>query len=193
MPVKDLLTFAKSLDRAYFIEGRYKRFADLDSALPIGRGQTISQPSLVLAMTELLDLEKDHKVLEIGTGSGYQTVILAEFSKLVYTVERIGEFSLRAEERLKNLGYSNVAYKIGDGSQGWVENAPYDRIMVTAAAREIPLELVDQLKIAGKMVIPVGTKKGQELKLLVKEAEDRIASETKELVRFVELKGKYGW
>ena len=135
-----LENFFYNLDRSFFIDNEYKKFADNDSPLPIGFEQTISQPSLVLEMTRLLSPEKDSKVLEIGTGSGYQTSILAEFAKVVYSVERIRELSKKAQDRLSKLGYNNIFFKIDDGSIGWKENSPFDRIMVTAAAGKIPEE-----------------------------------------------------
>mgnify|MGYP001082861850 CR=1 FL=1 len=193
MLYKDLADFAKKLDRSFFIDNKFKDYADLDRALPIGHGQTISQPSLVLKMTHLLDLDKSSKVLEIGTGSGYQTTLLAKFSHSVFTVEKIEEFSKKAQKRLEKLGFTNVYYKVGDGSEGWVEHAPYDRIMVTAAARMLPLELIDQLKVGGKMLIPVGPKSVQELQLITKDQNKRVYVESKTMVNFVELKGKYGW
>lgn len=195
MDYKDLEYFANKLDRSFFIDNEFKSYADLDRALPIGHGQTISQPSLVLKMTFILDLADDasSKVLEIGTGTGYQTVFLAEFADSVYTVERIKELSDKAQERLEMLGYSNVYYKVGDGSKGWAEHAPYDRIMVTAAASKAPIELIEQLKPGGKIVIPVGPRHIQKLQLITKEQNGKIHVETKDMVSFVELKGKYGW
>ncbi|MDD3840526.1 MAG: protein-L-isoaspartate(D-aspartate) O-methyltransferase [Clostridia bacterium] len=195
MLYKDLVDFANKLKRSFFIDNEFKKYADLDRALPIGHGQTISQPSLVLKMTFLLDLVqgKSSKVLEIGTGSGYQTALLAEFSGSVFTVERVKELSEEAQARLKQLGYSNIFYKVGDGSEGWIENAPYDRIMVTAAASKVPVELIDQLGAGGKMVIPVGPKHIQELQLITKDQDGKVHVQSNDMVSFVELKGKYGW
>lgn len=190
---KDLLDFEDKLDRAFFIDNENKEYAYRDSPLAIGYGQTISQPSLVLEMTLLLALDKDKKVLEIGTGSGYQTAILAEFSGSVYTVERIRELAEKAKVRLDQLGYTNILFKIGDGSEGWQENAPYDRIIVTAAAEQIPSELVAQLAVGGKMVIPVGSCGLQELMLVTKESVGILDIQTIGKVVFVEMKGKYGW
>ena len=193
MDYLELKVFFQQLDRAFFIDNKNKEYASLDTPLPIGYEQTISQPSLVLEMTYLLAPNKECKVLEIGTGSGYQTALLAEFSGQVYTVERIKELAENAREKLTQLGYSNIAYKIGDGSQGWTENAPYDRIIVTAAAQEIPPELIKQLKPGGKMVIPVGPRGMQELLLITKNQSGEINRENVGEVRFVEMKGKYGW
>lgn len=191
----DLKAFAKKLDRALFVEDEYKRYAYDDCALPIGFEQTISQPSLVLKMTCMLELapDKSSKVLEIGTGSGYQTALLAEFSDSVYTVEKIKELSEKAEKRLGKLGYKNIKYKIGDGSEGWIENSPYDRIIVTAAASKVPTELTNQLKAGGRMVIPVGPRNVQELLLITKDKEGQIHIHSDVNVVFVELRGKYGW
>ncbi|MGB4658895.1 MAG: protein-L-isoaspartate(D-aspartate) O-methyltransferase [Mobilitalea sp.] len=189
----ELLDFFEKLDRSAFIDNEYKRYSEVDQALPIGFGQTISQPTLVLEMTKLLDPNPDSRVLEIGTGSGYQTALLAKFSGQVYTVERIRELSLSAQDRLEEMGYTNIFFKIGDGSEGWVEHAPYDRIMVTAAASEIPEELLEQLQAGGRMIIPIGPEELQELVLVTKDRKDEIYTETIEYVKFVEFKGKYGW
>lgn len=188
-----LYDYYKKLDRSLFLEGEYKDLARLNEPLPIGLSQTISQPSLVLEMTTELDLNKDCKVLEIGTGSGYQTAFLAEFSKEVYTVERLGELSQKAQERIRELGYTNVNYKIDDGSKGWLEFSPYDRIIVTAGGKEVPEELVDQLKAGGKMIIPAGKREFQDLILIQKDLNNNVHKESLGKVRFVELKGKYGW
>ena len=188
-----LLAFYNRLDRSLFLEGEYKSYAGIDSPLPIGHGQTISQPSLVLEMTRMLEVDKNCKVLEIGTGSGYQTALLAEFAGSVYTVERIEELSEQARKRLDDLAYTNIRFKVDDGSVGWAENGPYDRIMVTAAAGSIPKELVEQLKQGGKMIIPVGLKGLQDLTLLSKDADGKIQTKSMGAVTFVELKGPYGW
>lgn len=142
-------------------------------------------------MTLALDLQKDSVVLEIGTGSGFQTALLAEFSKTVYTVERIEELHTRAKERLQTAGFQNIHFKLDDGSAGWKEKAPFDRIMVTAAASEMPQELVDQLKPGGKMLIPIGSALVQKLKLVEKNEQEKLTTTTLNYVRFVPLKGKY--
>ena len=126
----------------------------LDTPLDIGYGQTISQPFIVAYMTDKLDIRPLHKVLEIGTGSGYQAAILAEMAYDIYSVERIFKLSQRTEKLLRQLGYINIKLKVGDGYKGWKENAPYDRIIVTAMSQEIPQGLVDQLNVGGKMIIP---------------------------------------
>ena len=155
---------------------------------PIGHGQTISQPSLVLSMTLALELAPQHDVLEIGTGSGFQTAMLAKFSKNVYTVERIEALYERAKERLRTEGFSNIHFHYGDGNQGWLEYAPYDRIIVTAAAERTPQALVDQLAPDGKMVIPVGDDFAQELKLIEKDRNGSVHASFLEYVRFVKLR-----
>lgn len=191
MDSKDRIIKAyEELDRSYFMN-EYKEYANQDTPFPIGHGQTISQPSLVLQMTIMLDIDKDSKVLEIGTGSGYQAALLAKVSKEVYTVERIEELYIMAKDRLIKGGYKNIKFKLGDGSWGWKENAPYDRIMVTASATNLPEKLIDQLKINGKMVIPVGESSVQELLLITKDLDGRINTELIEKVRFVRLIGEY--
>lgn len=188
-----LMEFYRHLDRSFFIDNDYKTSADNDMPLPIGNGQTISQPSLVAQMTGLLEPEKDSRVLEIGTGSGYQTVFLAEFSKEVYTIERFQEFTDKAKRRLDDLGYTNVFYKTGDGSEGWPDHAPFDRIIVTAAAGTMPEALVCQLGMGGRMLVPVGNPGFQVLKLVSKDAVGMVSTRDIEMVRFVEMKGRYGW
>ncbi|MDF1615861.1 protein-L-isoaspartate(D-aspartate) O-methyltransferase [Petrocella sp. FN5] len=183
-------TFFKQLDRRFFME-QYKDLAHVDRAFPIGFGQTISQPSLVLYMTELLELKPEHKVLEIGTGSGYQTAFLAQFSKWVYTVETIEPLMKKAETRLKELNYHNIDFVLGDGTFGLKEHAPYDRIIVTAAAREIPPLLIDQLSPNGRLLIPVGNKDSQDLSLIRKDSAGNISVSFIEPVRFVPLVGDY--
>ncbi len=181
------------LNRSFFIDGDSKSWASLDQALPIGFGQTISQPTLVLAMTRWLDLRPNSRVLEIGTGSGYQTAFLARFAGRVYSVEKIPELQDKAKVRLAQLGFENIHYHLGDGSLGWPKNAPYDRIMVTAASRTIPDELLDQLRPGGKMVIPVGVPYLQDLLLVSKDQHGTVSQKVLEKVVFVELKGPYGW
>ncbi|MDN6162397.1 MAG: protein-L-isoaspartate(D-aspartate) O-methyltransferase [Atopostipes sp.] len=185
-----IIEFYENLDRSYFIED-HKEHAHLDRPLPIGHGQTISQPSLVLQMTIALDVQKENRVLEIGTGSGYQTALLSKAAKKVYTVERIKEHYESAKKRLDEANYSNIEYKLDDGSQGWSEHAPYDRIMVTAAAKSLPDALVEQLASEGKMVIPVGSEAMQELLLVEKDKEGKIRKENLSYVQFVELIGDY--
>lgn len=183
---KKIIKYYNELDRSYFMD-EYSELSDLDTPFPIGYGQTISQPSLVLKMTILLDVNKDSKVLEIGTGSGYQTALLSKASKSVYTVERIKELHVKSKEKLIKADYTNINFKLGDGSLGWEENAPYDRIMVTASASKLPEKLVEQLAVNGKMVIPVKT----DLLLVTKDFNGEIKTETVTKVRFVSLIGDY--
>ena len=190
---KKLFDFFKSLDRSFFMDNEYKKYAYLDRALPIGYEQTISQPSLVLKMTQNLELDDKCRVLEIGTGSGYQTAFLSKFSKEVYTIERIEELGEKARKRLEALGYRNIHYRLGDGSLGWPEHGPYDRIIATAAAETVPNELLDQLGLKGIMIIPVGPRHSQKLQLIKKDAKGNIESRSISQVVFVEMKGKYGF
>ncbi len=185
--------FYMRLDRAFFLNEENKKWAGHDSPLPIGYGQTISQPSLVLSMTQHLSPEADSKVLEIGTGSGYQTALLAEFAREVYTVERIEDLSKQARRRLRELGYENIFYKVDDGSSGWQEHAPFDRIIVTAAAGKMPVDLIDQLNVNGRMIVPVGPPSVQDLLLITKDEEGNVDERVLTQVRFVEMVGDYGW
>lgn len=188
-----LSDFFHQLNRADFISHEQEALAGLDQPLSIGYGQTISQPSLVLEMTYALDPNENSTVLEIGTGSGYQTALLARFAKAVYTVERIPELAARAKARLTALGYTNIFFRTGDGSAGWPEHAPYDRIIATAAAARVPDELAAQLAPGGRLLIPVGTRQMQELTLVTKDADGAVRTQVLDLVLFVEFKGKYGW
>lgn len=187
---EQIIEYFNSLDRSLFMDIN-KDLADVDTALPIGYGQTVSQPSLVLEMTLLLDLKEDSKVLEIGTGSGYQTAFLSKFSKMVFTIERIRELYDKTKIRLENMGFDNVYFKHEDGTMGWEKFAPFDRIMVTAAARFIPPSLLEQLASNGVMVIPVGGSNYQELLVVKKDSEGKVSTECKGYVKFVPLIGKY--
>lgn len=193
MRYADLLDAWRRLDRSLFLDGQTKAFARIDSPLAIGWGQTISQPTLVLEMTRLLDPEETSSVLEIGTGSGYQTALLARFSARVTTVEFIPELAERAQARLAVQGFANIDFRIGDGSAGWPENAPYDRIMVTAGAAVLPPDLVGQLAPGGRMVIPVGPRHAQDLLLVTKTPDGTVQTEAVMKVVFVELVGPFGW
>lgn len=188
--MNEIIEHFKQLDRSFFMD-TLQEFAYLDEAIPIGYEQTISQPSLVLEMTLALDVHKESKVLEIGTGSGYQTAMLAPFVQQIYTVERIKPLADQAKQRLQKAGFDNIHFKTDDGSIGWKEYAPYDRIIVTAAATAIPVELTEQLAVGGKMLIPVGPRSLQQLLLLKKEADGTIDEERLGEVRFVPLKGRY--
>ncbi len=174
--------------RHLFVPEQVRPDAYGDFPLPIGHDQTISQPYIVGFMTQALDVEPHHRVLEIGTGSGYQAAILAELAKEVYTIEIVGPLADRARSTVGNLGYTNVWIKTGNGYLGWPEHAPYDRVMVTAAPAEVPRPLVDQLRVGGLMAIPVGTF-DQELRILRK---TRTGLETLRTlpVRFVPMVGK---
>lgn len=186
---QDVVQYYKELDRSLFMEEN-KRFAGIDAAFSIGYGQTISQPSLVLKMTLILGLHEDFRVLEIGTGSGYQTALLAKFCKDVYTVERIEPLQQSAERRLKKLGFANIHYKLGDGSQGWEEEAPFDRIMVTAAAHTMPKKLIKQLAPGGGMIIPVGGHT-QKIMIVSKDDDGNVRIREDIPVVFVKLIGDY--
>lgn len=159
-----------------------------DTPLPIGYGQTISQPYIVAYMSEALDVDRSHRVLEIGTGSGYQAAVLGELAGRVYTIEIVPELGERATRTLEALGYANVEVRVGDGYLGWPEQAPFDRIMVTAAPDHVPQPLIDQLAVGGRLVVPVG-RGVQEMTIVTKHA-DRVVTETTIPVRFVPLTRK---
>ncbi len=175
----------KNTPRHLFVPEKIEKSAYSDSPLPIGEGQTISQPYIVALMTELLELKGNEKVLEIGTGSGYQAAILSQLTDICYSIEIVKTLADRSREILSQLGYDNVLVKWGDGYKGWPEHAPFDRIIITAAPEEIPQELVAQLKVGGRMVLPVG-KWYQELVLITKDATG-IKKETIIPVRFVPM------
>lgn len=158
----------KRIQRHLFVPEDYTGMAYADRPLPIGYSQTISQPYIVAYMTEILDLKPDDKVLEIGTGSGYQAAVLAEICDRVYTIEVVSPLGERARSLLKKLGYNNVEFKIGDGYKGWKENAPFDAIIVTCSPTHIPEPLQEQLDEGGRMIIPVGERYVQQLVYLVK-------------------------
>ncbi|MGH7754275.1 MAG: protein-L-isoaspartate(D-aspartate) O-methyltransferase, partial [Gemmatimonadales bacterium] len=163
-----------------------------DHPLPIGEGQTISQPYMVAVMTEALRLTGRETLLEVGTGSGYQTAILARLARHVYTIEKYASLSAAAQQRLQRLGTVNVTFLVGDGSQGYPDAAPYEAILVTAAAPDVPWTLTDQLAENGRLVIPVGEMQSQEL-VLVWKHDAQLARRTLNCCRFVPLTGKYGW
>ncbi|MGQ0664535.1 MAG: protein-L-isoaspartate(D-aspartate) O-methyltransferase [Pseudomonadota bacterium] len=185
-----LLEALAKVPREAFVPAGEAPFADLDEPLPIGHGQTISQPFIVAIMTELLDVEAGATVLEIGTGSGYQAAILAELVSQVYTIETIPALADPARQRLDRLGYKNIEVRAGNGQFGWPERAPFDAVIVTAAAPEIPRHLVRQLKPGGRMVIPVGVAGGpQMLTLVEKTGEGRVSTRDVLPVAFVPLTG----
>jgi protein-L-isoaspartate(D-aspartate) O-methyltransferase len=192
--IKDarLIAAMKKIPRHLFVEEALQSQAYTDHPLPIGEKQTISQPYMVALMTEALLLTGKERVLEIGTGSGYQTAILAELSEKVFYIERIRPLALRARKLLYELGYFNVEIKIFDGTFGWTEESPFDAIMVTAGSPDIPQPLIDQLAIGGRLVIPVGDAFIQDLFRLIKTGEG-VKKENLGGCRFVKLIGKYGW
>jgi protein-L-isoaspartate(D-aspartate) O-methyltransferase len=181
-----------SLPREWFVPPKSQNEAYADRALPIGAGQTISQPLIVALMTEALDLKGGEKVLEIGTGSGYQTAILAQLAGQVLTVERVRELGRAAEKLFAELKLHNVLVRIADGTHGWKEEAPYDAIIVTAAAPDEPKPYIEQLKTGGRLVIPIGDRASQTLFRFIRERK-RIVKEDLGPVRFVPLIGHYGW
>ncbi len=183
-----VLQAMEKVPRHLFVPEHLRDQAYADEPLPIGYGQTISQPYIVAYMTEQLALKGDERVLEIGTGSGYQAAILAELCDSVFTIEIVPELSKRAQEVIRELGYTNVQFRVGDGYQGWPEKAPFDAIIVTAAPRSIPQPLIDQLKVGGRMIIPVGDFY-QDLYLITR-TKQGIRKERKLPVRFVPMKGK---
>jgi len=179
--------------RHRFVPPSEERSAYHNRPLAIGSGQTISQPFIVALMTDLMDVKPTDKVLEIGTGSGYQAAVLAELARVVYTIEIVEPLGREAAQRFETLGYRNIVAKIGDGYQGWAEHAPFDSIMVTAAAREVPQPLIDQLKPGGRLVIPAGSRSGgQTLYLIEKQPDGRITRREVLGVRFVPLTDKAG-
>ena len=188
---KNILQAMNQVPRHEFVPGKYKAFAYGDYPLEIGKGQTISQPYIVAFMTDALDLSPEDKVLEIGTGSGYQAAVLAELVSQVYTIEIISELGKDAQKTLKKLGYQNVHVKIGDGYRGWPDAAPFDAIIVTCAPENIPQTLVEQLKEGGRMVIPVGTEGSVQTLYKDTKKDGKIMKQTEMDVRFVPMvKGK---
>ena len=192
--IKDpkLIAAMKKIPRHLFLEEALQNQAYSDHPLPIGEKQTISQPYMVALMTEALLLTGKEKVLEIGSGSGYQTAILAELSEKVFSIERIRSLAIRARKLVYELGYFNVEIKIFDGTFGWMEESPFDAIMVTAGSPNIPQSMIDQLAMGGRLVIPVGDAYAQDL-LRVTKIEGGIKKEDLGGCRFVKLIGKYGW
>ncbi len=169
--------------RHEFVPAELKPHAYFDRPLPIGFGKAISQPFMVALMTDLLDVQASDSVLEIGTGLGYQAAVLADLAEKVYTVEIIGELAVAARSRLEDLGYANVEVRLGDGSKGWPEHAPFDKVIVTAAPELVPRSLIMQLKPGGRMVVPAGLKDDQRLMLV--EMDDAGSLKTREVLRVV--------
>lgn len=187
-----VLSVMRSVPRHLFLPEESWDYAYTDGPIRIGSGQTISQPYIVALMTDLLDIQSHHKVLDVGTGSGYQAAILSELAEEVHTIERHPELAESAEKRLASLGYDNIRVHMGDGTQGYAPCAPYDRILVAAAAPSAPKPLLDQLNDGGRLVIPVGSRFSQRL-----EVWDRMAKnfhkQSDIAVVFVPLIGKDGW
>ena len=181
-----VLQVMESTPRHLFVPLINRQNAYQDRPLQIGLGQTISQPYVVALMTDLLELKGDEKVLEIGTGSGYQAAVLSPLVSWVYTIEIVRELADSSKAILKRLAYNNVTVKLGDGYQGWVEHAPFDAIIITAAPEEIPPKLIEQLKPGGRMVLPVGRYQ-QELKIITKTLSGEIKERSEGWVRFVPM------
>lgn len=182
-----VLEAMRRVPRHLFLDASVGLLAYADTPLPTEAGQTISQPYIVAVMTEYARPEKEHRVLEVGTGSGYQAAILSLLVKQVYTIELLPSLARQAAERLKRLGYKNIEVRQGDGWRGWPERGPYDAILVTAAASEIPAELVRQLKPGGRMIIPIGGSGDQDLFVVEKDAGGGVKSRPVMGVRFVPL------
>jgi len=193
--IKDQRVIATMLNipRHIFVEEAMAAQAYSDGSLPIGEKQTISQPYMVARMTEMLELTGREKVLELGTGSGYQAAVLATLADRVYTVERIRPLALKARKALDSLGLLNVNIRIGDGTEGWPEEAPFDAILVTAGAPEVPQCLIDQLAPGGRLVIPVGDRTDQQLVRVIRNPDGSVVGDVSLDCRFVRLIGKHGW
>ena len=192
--VKDprVLQAMREVPRHLFVRDHIRNQAYVDHALPIGEAQTISQPYIVARMTELLEVEPTHKVLEIGTGSGYQTAILARLARWVYSLERIADLAHQSIHRMRQLGVINVKIQVFDGTVGWSEVAPFDRILVTAGAPEAPKPLLEQLSPKGRLLIPEGSREAQKL-VLYERLSRGIRRRELEPVAFVPLVGRFGW
>ncbi len=190
-----VLAAMEKIPRHLFVDEVLAEQAYNDNPLPIDRQQTISQPYIVALMSEAMELTGKEKVLEIGSGSGYQTAILAELAERVFSIERIAYLATRARRILDSLNYYNVAIRVGDGTYGWREESPFAAIMVTAGAPQIPRVLIEQLDIGGRLVIPVGDRSSQVLLKLTRLSEDLNDLKREELggCRFVDLIGEYAW
>jgi protein-L-isoaspartate(D-aspartate) O-methyltransferase len=192
--IKDLRV-AEAMNRVprhLFVQRPFQHKAYGDHPLPIGENQTISQPFVVAAMTEALRLTGEERVLEIGTGSGYQTALLAELALQVFTIERIKSLGQNAKRILDQLGYTNINYKIFDGTYGWRDMGPYDAAMITAAGPDVPKTLIEQVKDGGRIVAPIGDSEKQELVVFTRTG-DRLQKQVLVSCNFVPLIGKYGW
>jgi protein-L-isoaspartate(D-aspartate) O-methyltransferase len=187
-----VLEAMRKVPRHLFLDEALADRAYADSALPIGEKQTISQPYIVALMTQALALRETDRALEIGTGSGYQTAILAELAERVFSIERVESLALQARERLDKMGSRNVAIRIGDGTYGWADAAPFDAILVAAGSPSIPPLLVEQLREGGRLVIPVGDRHMQRLQLGVKQGARLVVSDLGDCV-FVPFIGAFAW
>lgn len=182
---RSTLNAMKSVPRHLFVPENLQSQAYEDRPLPIGFGQTISQPFMVAFMTEIIQPKSNSRILEIGSGSGYQAAVLAQIVQQVYTVEIVPELGSQVKKKYESLGYANVISKTGDGYYGWEEHAPYDAIVVTAAAESIPSPLIDQLKVGGRMIIPVGSPFAVQNLILVEKGESKTTTKSLMPVRFV--------
>ncbi|RLL86328.1 protein-L-isoaspartate(D-aspartate) O-methyltransferase [Petrotoga sp. Shatin.DS.tank11.9.2.9.3] len=190
---KVLNAFLK-VKRHLFVPKNLEEYAYDDCPLPIGEGQTISQPYIIGLMLQLLELKENDVVLEIGTGSGYQTALLAEIVRFVYTIERNETLAQRAKNKFEELGYKNIVLEVGDGTKGWTkEEIEFDGIIVSAAAPKVPEPLFSQLKIGGRMVIPIGSRTFQRLHKITKLEDGNMKVEYSDGCMFVPLIGEYGW
>ncbi len=187
-----VLAAFRKVPRHRFVPSHLWNEAYGDYPLPIGEDQTISQPYIVALMTEIMEPREGDRVLEIGLGSGYQAAILAELVALVFSIDRVGLLADKAREALEAMGYKNIKTRVGDGTQGWPEEAPFEGIIVTAAAPQVPRPLTEQLALGGRLVIPVGDRYSQTL-TLVRKTRDGLKYEYHGGCRFVPLIGKYGW
>lgn len=188
-----VLAALRSVPRHLFVREHLRSRAYGDHALPTGSGQTISQPYIVARMTELLELSPEDSVLEVGTGTGYQTAILAHLARRVYSLERVSDLAREAIVRMRELGLTNVKIQVFDGTVGWSEFAPYDAILVTAGAPRVPEPLLDQLAVDGRLVLPEGDRVQQRLVVYTKDRRGQILRRSGEPVAFVPLIGRHGW
>lgn len=193
--IKDprVIAAMNKVPRHLFLDEALWREAYEDHPVPIGEKQTISQPFIVAIMTEALKLSGTEKILEIGTGSGYQAAVLAELAEQVYSIERLPSIAKRARRILDELKYANIVITIGDGTLGWKEHSPYDGIIVTAASPYPPKTLLEQLKVGGRLIIPIGDEFTQDLTLYIKDSNEDYSKESYGGCRFVKLIGEQGW